>query len=230
MKTAADTTVLGNITVPMTVADFLESVEPLLGDTPVPLSGLDALWQNLVESFYHLVRMDLGVITDNQIYNSPEMYNQTIVGVPSDLGSAANSSRKSTSSNATVMTQWQKKVDFLKNSDRVPVMEYLRPVSRMKPVGSAITSVFVSTFAMLSAMWTVFSLVAGALARRRSGEFLFRYLLTSLMFTKIVGTPERALMRILGARPGLMGVVNQVGRISMNSELGFYLLVRLGVG
>ncbi|KAJ7854502.1 hypothetical protein B0H14DRAFT_3865464 [Mycena olivaceomarginata] len=95
MKTDADTTVFGNITAPMTVVDFLESVEPLLGDTPVPLSGLDALWQNLVESFYHLVRMDLGVIIDNQIYNSPEMYNQTIIGVPSDLGSAANSSRKS---------------------------------------------------------------------------------------------------------------------------------------
>jgi hypothetical protein len=229
MKTDADTTVFGNITAPMTVVDFLESVEPLLGDTPVPLSGLDALWQNLVESFYHLVRMDLGVIIDNQIYNSPEMYNQTIIGVPSDLGSAANSSRKSTS-NATLMAEWQKKVDFLQNSDRVPVMEYLRPVSRMKPVGSAITSVFVSTFAMLSAMWTVFSLVAGALARRRSGEFLFRYLLTSLMFTKIVRTSGLSLMQILGARPGLMGVVNQVGRISMNFELSFYLLVRLGVG
>ncbi|KAJ7830334.1 hypothetical protein B0H14DRAFT_3872679 [Mycena olivaceomarginata] len=136
MKTDADTTVFGNITAPMTVVDFLESVEPLLGDTPVPLSGLDALWQNLVESFYHLVRMDLGVIIDNQIYNSPEMYNQTIIGVPSDLGSAANSSRKSTS-NATLMAEWQKKVDFLQNSDRVPVMEYLRPVSHREDIRTA---------------------------------------------------------------------------------------------
>ncbi|KAJ7336893.1 hypothetical protein DFH08DRAFT_1082928 [Mycena albidolilacea] len=47
-------------------------------------------------------------------------------------------------------------------------MEYLRPVPHLKPLGSAITSVFVSTFATLPAMWIIFSLVAGALARPRT--------------------------------------------------------------
>ncbi|KAJ7640359.1 hypothetical protein DFH06DRAFT_1215828, partial [Mycena polygramma] len=42
-------------------------------------------------------------------------------------------------------------------------MPYLRPVPRLKPLGSAITSVFVSTFAMLSVAWTTFSVIAGAL-------------------------------------------------------------------
>ncbi|KAJ7354013.1 hypothetical protein DFH08DRAFT_803921 [Mycena albidolilacea] len=188
----------GEITTPITVPDFFLSIQTLLGnmspgslDTPVSLSGLDAMWQNLFQAVYHLVRLDLGVILENQIYNSPEMYNQTILGVPSDVASAANSSRESTS-NATLSAKWQKRVEFLQHSDRVPVMEYLRPVPRMKPLGSAITSVFVSTFAMLSAIWTVFSLIAGALARRRTGE-----------------TPGRLLMRILGAQPKLMGVANQ---------------------
>ncbi|KAJ7844862.1 hypothetical protein B0H14DRAFT_2584952 [Mycena olivaceomarginata] len=64
------------------------------------------------------------------------------------------------------MARWWQWIDFLQYSDRVPVMHYLRPVPRLKPLSSAITSVFVSTFAMLSALWTIFSLGAGALARR----------------------------------------------------------------
>lgn len=187
----------GEITAPITVPDFFLSIQTLLGnmspgslDTPVSLSGLDAMWQNLFQAVYHLVRLDLGVILENQIYNSPEMYNQTILGVPSDVASAANSSRESTS-NVTLSAKWQKRVEFLQNSDRVPVMEYLRPVPRMKPLGSAITSVFVSTFAMLSAIWTVFSLIAGALARRHTGEVSFRYLFMWLIFMK---TPGRLLM------------------------------------
>ncbi|KAJ7666932.1 hypothetical protein DFH06DRAFT_1185077 [Mycena polygramma] len=42
-------------------------------------------------------------------------------------------------------------------------MPYLRPIPRLKPLGSAITSVFVSTFAMLSVAWTTFSVISGAL-------------------------------------------------------------------
>ncbi|KAJ7881514.1 hypothetical protein B0H14DRAFT_3433889 [Mycena olivaceomarginata] len=66
------------------------------------------------------------------------------------------------------MAQWLEQAEFFKNSDRVPVMEYLHSVPRVKPLGSAITSVFVATFAMLSVMWTIFSLIAGTLAKRRT--------------------------------------------------------------
>ncbi|KAJ6484871.1 hypothetical protein C8R45DRAFT_931309 [Mycena sanguinolenta] len=70
------------------------------------------------------------------------------------------------------MAQWQADVEFFQNNTRVPRLEYFRTVPRLKPLGSAVTSVFVSTFAMLSVIWTVFSLVAGALARFHSVRFL----------------------------------------------------------
>jgi hypothetical protein len=79
---------------------------------------------------------------------------------------AANGTRAS-------MHLMQQQVEFFKNNDRAPVKEYLRPVPCLKARGPAITSAFVSTFAMLSAIWTIFSLVAGALARSRTGDLSF---------------------------------------------------------
>ncbi|KAJ7724755.1 hypothetical protein B0H16DRAFT_1595625 [Mycena metata] len=151
---------------PQMIANFLKDMADHLGD--ISLSNLVTLYQNVLQTAYHLVRLDLGVILDNQIYNSPEMYKRTILAGqnPPGSGGAAIASLQ-WASDASTMAQWQKQVEFFKNSDRVPVMEYLRPVPRLKPLGSAITSVFVSTFAMLSVMWTIFSLVAGALARSR---------------------------------------------------------------
>ncbi|KAJ7238975.1 hypothetical protein C8J57DRAFT_112927 [Mycena rebaudengoi] len=134
----------------------------------VTLSALDAVLQNTFQSLYHLVRMELGVIVENQIYAAPQMYNLSILNVPVDSWvSHANTSRSSTS-NATLMSEWKEAVHIFNDSDRVPVMYYLRPVPRLKPLGSAITSVFVSTFAMLSTLWTIFSLVAGTIARSRT--------------------------------------------------------------
>ena len=115
---------------PATVSDMFKTFGNLSDD-------LGVACQNVLEAVYHLVRLDLGVVLENQIYNS----------------------------NATLtMAALHKEVEFFKTSDRVPVMQYLRSTPRIKPLGSAITSVFVSTFAMLSALWTIFSIVAGALA------------------------------------------------------------------
>ncbi|KAJ7619248.1 hypothetical protein B0H17DRAFT_1219711 [Mycena rosella] len=113
---------------------------------------------------YHLVRMGLGVILENQIYASPDMYNKSISAVSPDLDrDVATISRLSTT-NATLMAEWRDSMRLFNETDRVPVMPYLRSVPRLKPLGSAITNVFVSTFAMLSVAWAVFSLIAGALA------------------------------------------------------------------
>ncbi|KAF7325371.1 hypothetical protein MSAN_02514400 [Mycena sanguinolenta] len=74
-------------------------------------------------------------------------------------------------SDPETQAQWQYDtlgIRFFGYSDRVPVMEYLRPVPRIKPLGSALTSVFVSTFAMISVLWTIFSVIAGALAGART--------------------------------------------------------------
>ncbi|KAJ7611552.1 hypothetical protein DFH06DRAFT_1147565 [Mycena polygramma] len=142
------------------------------------LSALDGPFQNMFQVFYHLVRSDLGVILDNQIYTSPEIFNGSIaaVTVPQNLigfrdspfgtitPSTADTMRAATS-NVTLMAQWRDAILAFNQSDRVPVLEYLRPVQRLKPVGSAITSVFASTFAMVSTVWTIFSFVAGMFVR-----------------------------------------------------------------
>ncbi|KAJ7311656.1 hypothetical protein DFH08DRAFT_1087731 [Mycena albidolilacea] len=150
---------------PLMSTDALKKLAGNLGD----LSARDFTrsFQNVFQAIYHLVRLDLGVIFDNQIYNSPQMFNLSIMPVnpPASYGSSSTNESRAATSNSTLMAQWRQRVAFYQNSDRVPIIDYLRPVPRLKPLGSAITSVFVSTFAMFSALWTIFSLGAGALAR-----------------------------------------------------------------
>jgi hypothetical protein len=134
------------------------------------------MFQDTFQSFYHILRMELGVIVQNQIYASPEMYNRSMSNVntpglvPGSSVALVNTSRLSTS-DPQLVSMWKESVQMFNTTDRVPVMFYLRPVPRLKPLGSAITSVFVSTFAMLSTLWTIFSFIAGELARRCVGEF-----------------------------------------------------------
>ncbi|KAJ7655538.1 hypothetical protein B0H17DRAFT_1146374 [Mycena rosella] len=69
-------------------------------------SELNTLLKNTFQSLYHLVRMELGVILENQIYASPEMYNNSISDVSVDSAlehyppTSANTSRLATT-NAT---------------------------------------------------------------------------------------------------------------------------------
>ncbi|KAJ7660843.1 hypothetical protein DFH06DRAFT_1400225 [Mycena polygramma] len=125
------------------------------------LSALNFPFLNFMQVIYHLVRRDLGVILDNQIYSSPEMFNSSVVVPEGIIYSEGNASRAATS-NSTLMAQWRASVLEFNETDRVPVLEYLRPVPRLKPLGPAITSVFVSTFAMVSTVWTIFSFFATA--------------------------------------------------------------------
>ncbi|KAJ7764272.1 hypothetical protein B0H16DRAFT_1883540 [Mycena metata] len=141
-------------------------------------AGVNGIFQNVFQSLYHLVRMEMGVILENQIYAFPDMYNRSILGADlpvfwSDGLSGANQSRSSTS-NATLMSEWKESVLAFNDTTRVPVMFYSRPVPRLKPLGSAITSVFVSTFAMLSTLWAIFNVIAGAFARSRADAHLIR--------------------------------------------------------
>ncbi|KAJ7655532.1 hypothetical protein B0H17DRAFT_1265528 [Mycena rosella] len=135
----------------------------------IPWSELNTLLKNTFQSLYHLVRMELGVILENQIYVSPDMYNKSISDDSEDLNrDDATRSRLSTT-NATLMAEWRDTMRLFNETDRVPVMPYLRSVPQLKSLGSAITSVFVSTFAMLSGAWTIFSLISGALAASHTG-------------------------------------------------------------
>ncbi|KAJ7643054.1 hypothetical protein DFH06DRAFT_1333845 [Mycena polygramma] len=128
-------------------------------------SQLNVPLQNLCQAYYHLVRRDLGVVLKNNIYLSPEMFNNSITGPtatdPQTILRYAGVYRAQTS-NETVMAQWRETFAVFNETDRVPVLEYLRPVPRLKPMGSAITSVFVATFAMVSTVWTIFSGIARA--------------------------------------------------------------------
>jgi hypothetical protein len=135
-----------------------------------PVTTLSLMLQNTFQSLYHLVRLELGVILGNRIYASPQLYNGSIFGIDHDFSyqmtPTANVSRQLTS-NATLMAEWAATVRSFNTTDRVPVMPYARTVPRLKPLGSAMTSVFVSTFAMLSVLWTSFNILAAAFA----GEF-----------------------------------------------------------
>ncbi|KAJ6468595.1 hypothetical protein DFH09DRAFT_1222274 [Mycena vulgaris] len=136
------------------------------GDDPSS-EALNTIFLNTFQSLYHLVRLELGLILENQIYASPEMYNLSIAPVYVPGLPFLNGSLGSTS-DAEVMAKLRNTVRLFNDSDNVPVMGYLRSVPRLKPLGSAITSVFVSTFAMLSVLWTIFSVIAGALAGSHS--------------------------------------------------------------
>ncbi|KAF7351698.1 hypothetical protein MSAN_01602800 [Mycena sanguinolenta] len=139
------------------------------------LSVLNDPFRNLFQVYYHLLRRDLGVLRDNQIYGSPDMYNRSIVllnpgvGLSSTpFGTIAPSAAVSYSAlqaNDTVMQEWKNTIQVFNETDRVPVLEYLRPTPRRKSLGSAITSVFSATFAMVATVWAIFSMVARILVR-----------------------------------------------------------------
>jgi hypothetical protein len=193
-------------------------LERLAGDLPnVTESVFNSLFQNIFQAIYHFVRLDLGIVVDNQIYSSPQMFNLSIMpaNIPPNLYSGYYSPSaidlRAATSNSTLMAQWRQRVAFYQNSDRVPIMDYLRPVPRLKPLASSITSVFVSTFAMLSVLWTIFSLGASALARR-TGQFLPICFITS---RKICKAPQsQPLSSTHGDLEGRIG--SKDGRFSTN--------------
>ncbi|KAJ6483181.1 hypothetical protein C8R45DRAFT_1075493 [Mycena sanguinolenta] len=141
------------------------------------LSILNDPFQNMFQVYYHLLRRDLGVLLDNQIYNSPEMYNRSIIlispgeglgGTPfGTIGTSAAQRYHTSLANETLMEEWRNSVQVFIDTDRVPVLEYLRPTPRRKSLGSAITSVFSATFAMVATVWALFSMIARALVRSR---------------------------------------------------------------
>ncbi|KAJ6554628.1 hypothetical protein B0H19DRAFT_1071992 [Mycena capillaripes] len=122
-----------------------------------PMADLGTLLENFFQSLYHIVRFELGLVFDNQIYLFPEMYNRSI-----SLVHDPNTVFRSSMSKADFTARWLYMMRSYTQTDRVPILPYLRPVPRLKPRASALTSVFVSTFAMLSVLWTIFNIIVGA--------------------------------------------------------------------
>ncbi|KAK6981534.1 hypothetical protein R3P38DRAFT_3459982 [Favolaschia claudopus] len=133
-------------------------------------ADVSAIIQNMFQMAFHYLRLQMGVVHPNLIYASAELYNHSILPVAPllvmfDPYLASVNRSRAAMANETYFAQMREIVHLYNTSDRVPVMEYSRTVPKLKPLGSAMTSVFVSTFAMLSTIWAIFSLIAGVLAK-----------------------------------------------------------------
>ncbi len=153
-------------------------------------SNVQLVLQNALQAIYSTIRVDLGVSPLNQIFASSIMFNKSIssvslfepwtngtdppnctVGDTVDVldikaafvvnDSYANCLRRAHSE----ITIWNGEF----GRSRVPYVPYLRPMFRQKPMLSAISSVFVATFAMISAAWSLFHFIAGSFCQTQSG-------------------------------------------------------------
>ena len=136
---------------------YLKSLDTLGTTTP----NLPVAIINTLRAIYHGIRVDLGVISPNQIYNSPTRFNASIATLP-DPGTDTFNVRPSRDAVGNVN---------LSNpiyTVHVPDILYLTPQFTLKPMAQAITAVFVSTFTMLSAIWSVFNFVASSIMKAKS--------------------------------------------------------------
>jgi hypothetical protein len=119
---------------------------------------------NTLKAIYQGIRLDLGVIRRNQIFNSSAQFNASIVDFTLPDGSASAAGR------ARVARGAFSNFDLSNTtySAHVPDVLYLTPVLKLKPMAQAITAVFVSTHSMLLAIWGAFSLIASYFATSRS--------------------------------------------------------------
>ncbi|KAJ7311631.1 hypothetical protein DFH08DRAFT_822404 [Mycena albidolilacea] len=102
---------VANQTHPLMSTEALEKLAGWLGNVSTP--DFTSTFQNIFQTTYHLVRLDLGVIIDNQIYNSPQMFNLRIM--PLDLPYSSLNESRITTSNSTLMAQWRHRVAFYQN-------------------------------------------------------------------------------------------------------------------
>ena len=113
---------------------------------------------------YHGVRLDIGVIRPNQIYNSPTRFNASISALSESDGSnpAANILR--------TQREAVGEIDLSKPpyNKRVPKVLYLTSVLTPKPLGQATAAVFVAAFSMITALWHVVNFIASSLVTGRS--------------------------------------------------------------
>ncbi|KAJ6599247.1 hypothetical protein DFH09DRAFT_1130531 [Mycena vulgaris] len=131
----------------------LSAPSPLASMYPAPAAAL----ANAFTATYHILRLDLGVIRPNQIYTSVAKLNAS-------LDDPARYPNQLWHSDCSGTTCYQP-LPAVPTSFRTVVMSYVKPVFKRKPLASAVVSVFVSTFAMVSALWAIFNLVARVFVR-----------------------------------------------------------------
>jgi hypothetical protein len=133
-----------------------------------------ALNYNILKAVYHGVRLDIGVIRPNQIYNSPTRFNASI----SELSPASISADWSIVTRANELRAERDAVGSVDLSrppynQRAPKVLYLTSVLTPKPLGQAIAAVFVATFSMITALWHIVNFIASSLvtARSKQGQY-----------------------------------------------------------
>ncbi|SJK98791.1 uncharacterized protein ARMOST_02060 [Armillaria ostoyae] len=177
------------------IADFYSAelggnILPSNQSLEVP-SNTQLLLQNAFQAIYNIIRLDLGVVPPNQIFASPIMFNKSISSVSLPflldldqslrcdvgdffIGSDIETAYLVNDSYTNCIRRVRSDSSLNTYTDdiggiRVPSVSYLRPVFRQKPMLSAISSVFVATFAMVSAAWSLFNFIAGFFCPSQSG-------------------------------------------------------------
>ncbi|KAK0192960.1 hypothetical protein F5146DRAFT_1136801 [Armillaria mellea] len=182
------------------------SILPVDQELEVP-SNVQLVLQNALQAIYHTIRLDLGVIRPNQVFISASMFNESISSVPlfnPDKATTVANPELVNPSNvaglgnllsindsfANEIRRLMSTMDpsfFYQNGlsrgpldVRVPSISYLQPIFRRKPMASAISSVFVATFAMASAAWSLFHFIAGSFCRTQTGTQIYYVIDTQL--------------------------------------------------
>lgn len=123
------------------------------------------LTSNALKGLYHAIRLDLGIIRPNQIYNSPSRFNASI----NEISQSGQSQTTTARANRVLVGD----VDLSNYNTRVPRILYLASELTRKPLGQAIVAVFVSTFSMMMALWQGCNFVATYFATLNSKEATF---------------------------------------------------------
>ena len=115
---------------------------------------------NFLRAIYHGIRLDLGIIRPNQIFNSPTRFNASIHRLLHTYSAVNVRSRRDAVGNVDLSTP--------PANQRVPKILYLTSVFTPKRLGQAIAAVFVATFSMITALWHIVNFIASSLVTARS--------------------------------------------------------------
>ena len=129
-------------------------------------TSLSTALNNTLRAIYHAVRLDLGVIRPNQIYNSSARFNASIANLT--FPTSFNIASFVSSTFAYRAGIGNVDLSNATYSVHVPNILYYTPAFKMKLLPQAIAAVFVSTFSMLLASWHAFNFVTSCFVKSQA--------------------------------------------------------------
>ena len=115
---------------------------------------------------YHAVRLDLGVIRPNQIYNSSARFNASITNLI--FPASFNITSFTSSTFATRAKIGNVDLSNTTYNVHVPNILYYTPAFKIRPMPQAIAAVFVSTFSMMLASWHAFNFLTSSFVKSQA--------------------------------------------------------------